>query len=56
MEGFLLTKYATASSDTKTSLVYAVGFSTGWVRDCVWIRALYYIRVIYVEMEKDGVY
>ena len=34
--------------------MHAVGFSTGWVRSCVRIRALY--TCIYVEMDKDEVF
>ena len=46
---------ATASPDTKTSLCACLGFSMGWVRGCVRIRALYFIHVyIYVGLERWG--
>ena len=37
----------------KPLYVHAVGFSTGWIRGCVRIRA--FTRVYMVEMNKDGV-
>ena len=38
-------KFAAASSDTKSLLWYAVGFSMGWERGCVRTRALCFIHV-----------
>ena len=35
----------TVSSDTKTSLCACCKFSTGWIRGCVRIRALYFMHV-----------
>ena len=35
----------TVSSDTKTSLCACCRFSTGWIRGCVRIRALYFMHV-----------
>ena len=35
----------TVCSDTKTSLCACCRFSTGWIRGCVVIRALYFMHV-----------
>ena len=53
----LWTKLQHQAQLIKPLYVHAVGFSMGWVRGCVRIRALYFIHVyIYMKMGKDEVF
>ena len=54
MMGMGHTKLQHQSEILKPLCVHAVGFSTGWIRGCVRIRA--FTRVYMVEMDKDGVF
>ena len=54
--GSPLTKLQQQVQILKPLCVHVVGFSTGWVRGCVWIRALYFIHVYICGDGKDGVF
>ena len=45
MEGSALTKLQQPAQILKPLCVHVVGFSIGWVKGCVRIRALYFIHV-----------